>query len=127
MTFARSFSPAVAGLALALGLGAAGTADAQTKLKFTLDWAFQGPTSAFLLAEQKGYYKAEGIDITIDAGQGSAGALQRVATGAYEMGYADINALIEYNVKNPDGQVKAVMMGYDIAPFGVLMPEDFSA
>lgn len=119
MTFARKLSPVAAGLALALGLGAASQADAQTKLKFTLDWAFQGPTSAFLLAEQKGYYKAEGVDITIDAGQGSAGALQRVATGAYEMGYADINALIEYNVKNPDGQVKAVMMGYDAAPFGV--------
>lgn len=119
MTFARKISPAAAGLALAFGLSVAGTADAQTKVKFTLDWAFQGPTSAFLLAEQKGYYKAEGIDITIDAGQGSAGALQRVATGAYEMGYADINALIEYNVKNPDGQVKAVMMGYDVAPFGV--------
>lgn len=124
MTFAlrftrRAFTTAAAGLALAAGLGAAGAATAQTKMKFTLDWAFQGPTSAFLLAEQKGYYKAEGVDITIDAGQGSAGALQRVATGAYEMGYADINALIEYNVKNPDGQVKAVMMGYDAPPFGV--------
>lgn len=119
MTFARTFTGAAAGLALAVGLGAAGAADAQTKLKFTLDWAFQGPTSAFLVAEQKGYYKAEGLDITIDAGQGSAGALQRVATGAYEMGFADINALIEYNVKNPDAPVKAVMMGYDAPPFGV--------
>ncbi len=119
MTFTRKISPVAAGLALALGLGAAGPADAQTKLKFTLDWAFQGPTSAFLVAEQKGYYKAEGLDITIDAGQGSAAALQRVATGAYEMGYADINALIEYNVKNPESQVKAVMIGYDAGPFGV--------
>ncbi|WP_298723934.1 ABC transporter substrate-binding protein [uncultured Ferrovibrio sp.] len=124
MTFAsrisrRGLAYAAAGLALTLGLGVTDAAEAQTKLKFTLDWAFQGPTSAFLLAEQKGYYKAEGIDITIDAGQGSAGALQRVATGAYEMGYADINALIEYNVKNPDAQVKAVMMGYDAPPFGV--------
>jgi NitT/TauT family transport system substrate-binding protein len=116
MTFARHFTFAAAGLALALGAGAA---NAQTKVKFTLDWAFQGPTSAFLVAEQKGYYKAEGLDITIDAGQGSAGALQRVATGAYDMGFADINALIEYNVKNPEGQVKAVMMAYDAPPFGV--------
>ncbi|HEX6958537.1 MAG TPA: ABC transporter substrate-binding protein [Ferrovibrio sp.] len=115
----RAGMHAAAALAVTLGIAAAGNAAAQTKLKFTLDWAFQGPTSAFLLAEQKGYYKAEGIDITVDAGQGSASALQRVATGAYEMGYADINALIEYNVKNPDSQVKAVMMGYDAGPFGV--------
>ncbi len=119
MTFARSLTFAAAGVTLALGLGAAGAADAQTKMKFTLDWAFQGPTSAFLVAEQKGYYKAAGLDPTIDAGQGSAGALQRVATGAYEMGFADINALIEYNAKNPDAPVKAVMMGYDAPPFGV--------
>jgi len=116
MTIQLKLSAAVLGLSLAFG--AAGEAAAQTKFKFTLDWAFQGPTAAFLLAEQKGYYKAEGLDVTLDAGQGSAGALQRVATGAYEMGFADINALIEYNVKNADKQVKAVMMAYDAPPFG---------
>jgi len=116
MTTPFRLTAALLGLGLALGAG--GQAAAQTKFKFTLDWAFQGPTAAFLLAEQKGYYKAEGLDVTLDAGQGSAGALQRVATGAYEMGFADVNALIEYNVKNPDKQVKAVMMGYDAPPFG---------
>ncbi len=116
MTIQLKLSAAVLGLSLAFG--AAGEAAAQTKFKFTLDWAFQGPTAAFLLAEQKGYYKAEGLEVTLDAGQGSAGALQRVATGAYEMGFADINALIEYNVKNADKQVKAVMMAYDAPPFG---------
>ncbi|WP_370152444.1 ABC transporter substrate-binding protein [Ferrovibrio sp.] len=119
MTFARTLTHAAAGLALALGLGAAGTAAAETKIKFTLDWVIQGPTSPFLYALQKGYYKAEGLDVSVDAGQGSAGALQRVATGAYDMGFADINALVEYNAKNPDGQVKAVMMAYDAPPFGV--------
>lgn len=92
---------------------------AQTKVKFTLDWVFQGPTSPFLLAEQKGYYKAEGLDVTLDSGQGSAGAVQRVATGAYDMGFADINSLVEFNVKNPDQRIKTVMMAYDHGPFGV--------
>lgn len=105
-----------AGVVLALS---AASANAQTKVKFTLDWVFQGPTSPLLLAVEKGYYKAEGLDVSVDAGQGSAGALQRVATGAYEMGFADINALIEYNVANPDKPVKAVMMAYDAPPFGV--------
>ena len=92
---------------------------AQTKIKFTLDWVFQGPTSPFLVALEKGYYKAEGLDVTMDSGQGSAGAVQRVATGAYDMGFADVNALVEYNVNNPDKAIKAVFMAYDFPPFGV--------
>lgn len=119
MTQHFKLTAAAVGFGLTLACAAAQDAAAQVKFKFTLDWAFQGPTAAFLLANEKGYYKAEGLEVTLDAGQGSAGALQRVATGAYEMGFADINALIEYNVANPDKQVKAVMMAYDAPPFGV--------
>src|SRR5215813_9025794 len=102
----------------ALLFGSLGAA-AQTPIKFTLDWVFQGPTSPFLVALEKGYYKAEGLDVTMDPGQGSAGAVQRVATGAYQIGFADVNATIEYNAKNPGKEVLCVFMAYDFAPFGV--------
>ena len=94
-------------------------AAAQTPIKFTLDWVFQGPTAPFLVALEKGYYKAEGLDVTMDPGQGSAGAVQRVATGAYQIGFADVNSTIEYNAKNPGKEVLCVFMAYDFAPFGV--------
>src|ERR1700733_10746693 len=99
--------------------GAALPVSAQTPIKFTLDWVFQGPTAPFLVALDKGYYKAEGLDVTMDPGQGSAGAVQRVATGAYQIGFADVNSVMEYNAKNPGKEVMCVFMAYDYAPFGV--------
>ena len=87
------------GAAALIELGQA--AAAETDIKFTLDWKFQGPTAAFFVAEEQGYFDEEGLDVTIDAGNGSAGAVNRVASGAYEMGFADINALVEFNVSQP--------------------------
>ena len=113
--FAKWLSGAALAVVVLGGLPAA----AQTPIKFTLDWVFQGPTAPFLVALEKGYYKAEGLDVTMDPGQGSAGAVQRVATGAYQIGFADVNATIEYNAKNPGKEVLCVFMAYDFAPFGV--------
>jgi len=107
------------GIAAAVLALASLPAAAQTPVKFTLDWVFQGPTSPFLVALDKGYYKAEGLDVTMDPGQGSAGAVQRVATGAYQIGFADVNSVMEYNAKNPGKEVMCVFMAYDFAPFGV--------
>lgn len=112
----------VAALAAAVSLIAipsSGPAWADTDIKFTLDWKFQGPTAAFLVAADKGFYAEEGLDVSIDSGNGSAGAVTRVAGGAYQMGFADINALVDFNVKNPGQSVKAVMMAYDAPPFSL--------
>lgn len=94
-------------------------AQALTKVKFSLDWLLQGPNSPFLVAVDKGYYQAEGLDVSVDPGNGSVSALSRVAGGAYQMGFADLNALIEFNAQNPDKAVLAVMMVYDVPPFSV--------
>jgi NitT/TauT family transport system substrate-binding protein len=113
MTIRTSLTAAL----LAAGLGA--PAAAETSIKFTLDWKFQGPTAAFFVAQEQGYFKDEGLSVSIDSGNGSAGAVTRVASGAYQMGFADINALVEFNVANPGQAVKAVMMVYDAPPFGL--------
>ena len=61
-----------------------------TPIKFQLDWRFEGPAAFFLQPVAKGYFKAAGLDVTVDAGNGSGGAVQRVASGTYDMGFADL-------------------------------------
>ena len=108
----------VAGLAATLGFAA--PAFAETAIKFTLDWKFEGPAAGFLLAVDKGYFKDEGLDVTIDTGNGSVEAIPRVATGTYQMGFGDINSLIKFLDEDPTQKVKAVMMVYERPTFAVV-------
>jgi len=100
-----------------------GQAQAQTTpIKFQLDWRFEGPSALFLTPAAKGYFKAAGLDVTIDAGNGSGGTVTRVASGAYDMGFADLAALMEFHANNPDAPNKpvAVMMVYNDTPASVM-------
>ncbi len=90
-----------------------------THIRFALDWAIEGPSAPFLIALDKGYFAEEGLSVVIDRGTGSAGTVTKVASAAYEMGYADINSMIEFNVKNPDKALQAIAILYNTAPMTV--------
>lgn len=107
----------------ALALAASFSAQAQTTpIKFQLDWRFEGPAALFLQPVAKGHFKAAGLDVQVDAGTGSGAAVQRVASGTYDMGFADLAALMEFHANNPDAPNKpvAVMMVYNNTPAAVM-------
>ncbi|MCW5649448.1 MAG: ABC transporter substrate-binding protein [Ramlibacter sp.] len=109
--------------ALAAAAAFVGTASAQTTpIKFQLDWRFEGPASLFLVPAAKGYFKDAKLDVSIDAGNGSGGTVTRVASGTYDMGFADLAALMEFHANNPDAPNKpvAVMMVYNNTPASVM-------
>ena len=95
-------------------------AAAQTKVKFVLDWQVQGPQAPFITAKATGAFTAQGLDVTIDRGTGSQKTIEQVATGTYDMGYGDVNSMIEYNVKNPQTPLVAVGMVLNTPPFALL-------
>jgi NitT/TauT family transport system substrate-binding protein len=116
----RALLGSLAGLlAGALALPAAAQ---ETPIKFQLDWRFEGPGALFLVPVAKGYFKAEKLNVTVDAGNGSGGTVTRVASGAYDMGFADVAALMEFTANNPNAPSKpvAVMMVYNNTPAAVL-------
>jgi NitT/TauT family transport system substrate-binding protein len=106
----------------AVALAAAGFANAATPIKFQLDWRFEGPSALFLVPVAKGYFKDAGLDVTVDSGNGSGGAVTRVASGTYDMGFADLAALMEFHANNPDAPNKpvAIMMVYNNTPAAVM-------
>ena len=101
---------------------AASIASAATPVKFQLDWRFEGPSAFFLVPAAKGYFRDAGLDVTVDSGSGSGAAVTRVASGAYDMGFADLAALMEFHANNPDAPNKpvAVMMVYNNTPASVM-------
>ena len=109
--------------AAALAVAASFSAHAQnTPIKFQLDWRFEGPAALFLTPAAKGYFKDAKLDVSIDAGNGSGGAVTRVASGAYDIGFADLAALMEFHANNADAPNKpvAVMMVYNNTPASVM-------
>src|SRR5712664_1288867 len=97
---------------------------AQTKIKMILNWKYQGPQAWFFIAQDKGYFKAEGLEVEIDQGEGSSAPITKIASGAYNAGFGDINALIDFASKKPSEAPVAVYMMYNLPPFTIAVKKD---
>lgn len=109
---------------LSAGLVLTGPAKAEESVRFAADWAFQGPQAPFLLPHENGCYEDADLDVTTDRGFGSGDTITKVSSGAYDIGFADINAMLEFNTRHPDGALIAVFMIYDGSPLSVITRSD---
>lgn len=95
-------------------------AGAETAMPFALDWKFEGPAAPYFVALDRGHFAAEDLKVEISEGAGSLDAIPKVATGAFPVGFADINSLMKFLDQNPGAPVTAAMMIYDKPPFAVV-------
>jgi NitT/TauT family transport system substrate-binding protein len=104
--------------AAALPLFAAGAARAQDAVSLRLNWYLGGLHVPFYYGVDKGFFKAEGIDLTINEGRGSGNTVQVVAAGSDTFGMADSSSVISLIAKG--GEIKSVMTVLSSTGFSVV-------
>jgi len=104
-------------LAIAVVLAATGSASAQEKFTFALNWFAVGDHAAYWVALDKGYYKAKGLDVTLENSKGSGDSMAKVDTGRADAGLADVAAVVPFLAKG--GTIKVVGMVFDKTPLNI--------
>ncbi len=90
-------------------------ADSLTNVTFSLDFIVLGRDAPFFVALDKGYYKKEGLNVSIIPSKGTAQAIQNVQSGVAQLGFIDVPSLV---VARAGGStVKVVSVIYQKAPF----------
>src|SRR5690606_9708795 len=98
-TTARLLRTALATLAGAMMFTASGAAMAQEKVTVRLDFSPLGFHAGMHLAQEKGWFKREGLDVTIQDGSGSLNTIQLVAAGQADVGQVQLGLLVPARAK----------------------------
>jgi NitT/TauT family transport system substrate-binding protein len=97
------------------------TAQAQQKdVRMMLDWIVQGTHAPFFVAQQKGYFKDNGLNVAIDPGKGAGNVAVSVASNVYNFGWVDLPTMIKFNAQNPSSPLIAVYVSFDDTPLAVI-------
>jgi NitT/TauT family transport system substrate-binding protein len=130
MTIRRKLGKILFGLAIALPLIMSTQVQAQDNVSLRLNWYLGGLHVPFYFGVDKGFYKQEGINLTINEGRGSANTVQVVGAGTDTFGLADSSSII--NLISKGGEIKSVMnilssTGFSVvsaAASGIRTPKD---
>lgn len=95
-------------------------AQARVALKISLNAGRDGSNAPFFLAEQKGYFREAGLDVTLDPSRGAVDNFQRVGSDTYDVGYADLTVLIQFVSREPAQAPLAVATMYTRSPIAII-------
>lgn len=106
---------------LAIGAAAAPLRAQGRPLKMLLNSGYSGANAFFLLAQDKGYLKDAGVDVTFTTGAGAYTAASRMMQEGFDVGYGDISALIEAVSADPEKSPVAVYMVFNASPSALVV------
>lgn len=92
-------------------------------LRMQLNTFYSGPQAWFFLAEERGYLRDEGLAIAFTEGDTAANTIPKMAAGGFDVGYGDINALIEHAAQNKPNAPLAVFASYNASPYTIAVPK----
>ena len=91
-------------------------------LRMILNTFISGPQAWFFLADDRGYLREEGIELTFTPGDTAANAVPRLAAGEFDIGYGDLNALIELAAGGSQADAIAVYATFNASPYTIAVP-----
>ncbi len=108
---------AIAAVSMALGATSAAALD---KVHLQTDWIPSGEHAMYFAGWEKGFWKDEGIDVTVTRGYGSGDTVTKVAAGAADFGVADIGAVLAATQRSGI-PVKTIMQLYTHSPHSLFV------
>lgn len=88
-----------------------------TKVTFSLDFIPLGRHAPWYAAIAEGYYKQEGLDVSIIPSQGTAQTIQAVEAGTAQIGFTDLPSVALARAQG--SKVKMVAVNYQKAPYAI--------
>lgn len=89
------------------------------KLRLRLNADFSGPHAWFFLAQERGYFRAQGLELELLPGEGAAAIVPQIGHDGIEAGYGDINALAQLAAQHPHAAPIGVFQVFNRVPFTI--------
>ena len=99
-------------------------------VRYILNWVPDGQQAAWYAGREKGFYKEQGLDLTVIAGSGSAKAVKAVGGKAAEFGLADMGEIIKGRARNIPVRAISILLAkamnviYVLKDSGIKKPTD---